>query len=153
MTDNPPIHRPFAPTTAGARWQGVEHKPYKEDGRDLFRDISRQTLFSRPDLAGELRYFEVLPGGHSTLERHQHVHAVLVLRGNGHALVGTEVFTLAQNDLITVPSMTWHQFRADAAAPLGFLCMVDAVRDKPQIPTAQELAALKSHPGIAQFLR
>lgn len=151
-SDNEHPHRSFADTQQGFRWQGVEHKPYKEDERALFEKISRQTLFSRPDLAGELRYFEVGADGFSTLERHQHVHAVLILRGGGQALVGTEVFTLKTNDLITVPPMTWHQFRANTGSPLGFLCLVDAVRDKPQLPSEDDLATLKSHPAIAKFL-
>ena len=151
-------HRASLPTPSGHhweghRWEGVDHKPYKHDDRALFKDISRQTLFSRPDLAGELRYFEVSPGGFSTLERHEHVHAVLILRGGGEALVGDQVLKLRQNDLVTVPPMTWHQFRAGADQALGFLCMVDAARDKPQLPTDAELAALKANPAIAQFLK
>jgi len=133
-------------------WERVGVHPYKDDGRALFRDVTRQILFSRPDLAGELRYFEVAPGGHSTLERHEHVHGVLVLRGRGRALVGEEVLELEQHDLVTVPPMTWHQFRAGAGEPLGFLCMVDAARDKPQLPTESELAALRALPGVAEFL-
>ena len=150
--DETPPHRPFQPGTDGHRWEGVEHKPYKKDERALFKDISRQTLFSRPDLAGELRYFEVAPGGFSTLERHEHVHAVLILGGGGEALVGVELIVLRQNDLVTVPPMTWHQFRAGADQPLGFLCMADAIRDKPQLPTDADLAALRSDPAIARFL-
>lgn len=145
-------HRAFAGSAAGVRWAGVEHKPYKEDERALFRDISRQTLFSRPDLAGELRYFEVAPRGFSTLERHEHVHAVLILHGGGEAMVGDSIVALARNDLVTVPPMTWHQFRAGADQPLGFLCMVDAVRDKPQLPTADDMEALTANPTIARFL-
>ena len=134
------------------RWDRVLLHPYKDDGRELFRDVTRQVLFSRPDLAGELRYFEVGPSGHSTLERHEHVHGVLILRGRGEALVGAEVVALDTNDLVTVPPMTWHQFRASADCPLGFLCMVDAVRDKPQLPTAEQRAALAADPKIAAFL-
>jgi quercetin dioxygenase-like cupin family protein len=150
-TDDTP-HRPFSATADGHRWEGVEHKPYKEDERALFKDISRQTLFSRPDLAGELRYFEVQPGGFSTLERHEHVHAVLILRGGGTALVGGRVVALGERDLVTVPPMTWHQFKADAGQPLGFLCMVDALRDKPQLPTPDDLAALSANADVARFL-
>ena len=152
---HPPDDKPHRAATAtpdGHRWEGVEHKPYKDDERALFKDISRQTLFSRPDLAGELRYFEIAPGGFSTLERHEHVHAVLILRGGGQALVGDQLVTLAQNDLVTVPPMTWHQFRAHAHQPLGFLCMVDATRDKPQLPTDADLAGLTSNPAVATFL-
>jgi mannose-6-phosphate isomerase-like protein (cupin superfamily) len=134
------------------RWEDVELLPYKEDGRALFRSITRQTLFSDPELAGELRYFEVAPGGYSTLERHEHMHAVLILRGRGHCLVGTEVRPVETRDLVTVPRLTWHQFRATADEPLGFLCMVNATRDKPQLPSPEDLAELQADPAIAAFL-
>ena len=55
-------------------------------------------------------------------------------------------------DLVTIPSSTWHQFRATEGEPLGFLCMVNVLRDRPQLPTDQELAALKSMPTVAAFL-
>ena len=135
------------------RWEGVEELPYKEDDRALFKSISRQVLFSDPALSGELRYFEVAAGGFSTLERHQHMHAVLILRGRGHCLVGREVRALETRDLVTVPPLTWHQFRATQGEPLGFLCMVNAQRDKPQLPTAEDLARLMADPAIAEFLR
>jgi mannose-6-phosphate isomerase-like protein (cupin superfamily) len=135
------------------RWNGVEERPYKEDDRALFKSISRQVLFSDPELQGELRYFEVAPDGFSTLERHQHMHAVMVLRGRGHCLVGHEVRPIETHDLVTVPPMTWHQFRATRGEPLGFLCMVNAMRDKPQLPTAADLAALTQDRDVAAFLR
>jgi S-methyl-1-thioxylulose 5-phosphate methylthiotransferase len=135
------------------RWEGVEELPYKEDARALFKSITRQVLFSDPAMEGELRYFEVAPGGFSTLERHEHMHAVLVLRGRGHCLVGEEVKPIGLRDLITVPPMTWHQFRATAAEPLGFLCMVNAARDKPQLPSPEELARLRANAKIDAFLR
>jgi quercetin dioxygenase-like cupin family protein len=134
------------------RWEGVEERPYKEDDRALFKSISRQVLFSDPALSGELRYFEVAAGGFSTLERHQHMHAVLILRGRGHCLVGGEVKSLETRDLVTVPPLTWHQFRASKGEPLGFLCMVDAERDKPQLPTAEDLARIAADPAVADFL-
>jgi len=136
----------------GYQWEAVARLPYKEDDRALFRSITRQVLFSDPQMASELRYFEIEPGGFSTLERHVHMHAVLILRGRGHCLVGTEVRVVGTRDLITVPPSTWHQFRATAGEPLGFLCMVDAARDKPQLPTGQDLAALAAHPAVAAFL-
>ena len=134
------------------RWEGVNTLPYKQDDRALFKSITRQVLFADPQLHAELRYFEIEPGGYSTLERHEHVHAVLILRGHGHCLVGKEVRAVELRDLITVPPLTWHQFRASAAEPLGFLCMVNAVRDKPQLPSAEDLAQLKSDEKIAAFL-
>jgi quercetin dioxygenase-like cupin family protein len=134
------------------RWEGVNTLPYKQDDRALFKSITRQVLFADPQLHAELRYFEIEPGGYSTLERHEHMHAVLILRGHGHCLVGKEVRAVELRDLITVPPLTWHQFRASADEPLGFLCMVNAVRDKPQLPSAEDLAQLKSDEKIAAFL-
>lgn len=134
------------------RWEGVECLPYKEDERALFKTVTRQILFSDPDLAGELRYFEVAPGGFTSLERHEHMHGVLILRGRGKCLVGTEVRAIEPHDLVTVPAWTWHQFRAASDEPLGFLCMVDATRDRPQLPTEAELAELKADAKIAAFL-
>jgi hypothetical protein len=52
-----------------------------------------------------------------------------------------------------VPPLTWHQFRATKSEPLGFLCMVNAQRDKPQLPTVEDLARLTADPAIAEFLR
>jgi S-methyl-1-thioxylulose 5-phosphate methylthiotransferase len=137
----------------GYRWEGVEELPYKEDGRALFKSITRQVLFADPQLDGELRYFEMAPGGFSTLERHEHMHAVLILRGRGHCLVGEEVRVIETRDLVTVPAMTWHQFRATQGEPLGFLCMVNAARDKPQLPSPEDLAKLERNARIAAFLR
>src|SRR5215475_2204816 len=143
---------PHRPTQGDGRWEGVAVLPYKEDGRDLFRSISRQVLFSDPELAGELRYFEIAPGGYSTLERHAHMHAVVVLRGGGHCLVGREVKRIAPHDLVTVPPWTWHQFRATCNEALGFLCLVNAARDKPVLPSPQDLAELRRAPPVAAFL-
>src|SRR4051794_9160090 len=133
-------------------WEGVEQRPYKEDERALYKTITRQVLFSDPEMAGELRYFEVAPGGFSTLERHEHMHGVLILRGRGHCLVGNEVKRIETRDLVTVPPMAWHQFRATTEEPLGFLCMVNAERDKPQLPTGGDVARLRENPAIASFL-
>jgi quercetin dioxygenase-like cupin family protein len=146
---NPP-RQPFR-AAKGDRWDEVELRPYKEDDRALFKTISRQILFSDPKLAAELRYFEVAPGGFSTLERHDHMHAVMVLRGRGHCLVGHEVHAINEHDLVTVPPWTWHQFRATSEEPLGFLCMVNAERDKPQLPSAEDLAALSRDESVARF--
>ncbi len=134
------------------RWEGVAHMPYKEDGAAPFKAISRQILHSDPNLAGELRYFEMDSGGYSTLERHAHVHGVMILRGHGHCLIGDKVHAVAPHDLVSIPPWTWHQFRATKGEPLGFLCLVNVARDKPQLPCEDDLKALKSDPAIAEFL-
>ena len=134
------------------RWDGVAHQPYKQDGSAPFKDISRQTLFHEAALGCELRYFEMDAGGYSTLERHEHTHAVMILRGSGQCMVGEEVRDVKQFDLVTIPGWTWHQFRATAGEPLGFLCMVNMQRDRPVLPSEDELAAMRANPAVTKFL-
>jgi quercetin dioxygenase-like cupin family protein len=133
------------------RWEDTDLLAYKEEGSAPFKAITRQSLFRHPEMKGELRYFEMAAGGYSTLERHQHVHAVLILRGRGQCMIGGEVFDLSQNDLVTIEPMTWHQFRANAGEPMGFLCMVNVDRDKPQLPTEAERDALAADPKAKAF--
>jgi quercetin dioxygenase-like cupin family protein len=140
--------------TGPFRWEDVPVLAYKEDGGTHFKAITRQVLMAEDGGTGaELRYFEIAPGGHSTLERHDHAHSVIVIRGHGKALVGPEVHALGMNDVVRVPPQTWHQFRATADVPLGFICIVRSERDKPRRPTADELAALRSDRKIASFIR
>jgi mannose-6-phosphate isomerase-like protein (cupin superfamily) len=124
------------------RWEGVDVLEYKQEGSAPFRDVTRQVLFDDPSLATQLRYFEVAPGGWTTLERHEHVHNVMVIRGRGRCLVGDRAWDLARNDLVSVPPMTWHQFLAAPDEPLGFLCLVDRERDRPQLPRPSEAESL-----------
>jgi len=138
MSDQPLVRK----HTGDFHWEGVDVLAYKQEGAAPFKDVTRQVLFDSADPPAQLRYFEVAPGGHTTLERHEHVHSVMVIRGRGQCLVGDRAYELGANDLVNVPPMTWHQFRAAADAPLGFLCLVAAQRDRPQMPAAHEVAAI-----------
>jgi quercetin dioxygenase-like cupin family protein len=152
MPDAAPEPPPLRQSQDDFRWAGVDLRLYKDENAAPFRAVSRQVLFSDPRLMGELRYFEIAPGGYTTLERHQHMHAVMILRGAGRALVGGAVHAVKPHDLVTVPPWTWHQFRAATQEKLGFLCLVDAARDRPQLPTPEELAALRADAEVARFL-
>ena len=141
-------------STEPFRWQGVPVLAYKEDVGTHFKAISRQVLFDDGShFDTQLRYFEIAPGGHSTLERHDHAHSVMVIRGRGQVLVGREILTLGTHDLVHVPPQTWHQFRAAAEEALGFLCLVKRERDKPHRPTPQDLSALRADAAVAAFIR
>jgi hypothetical protein len=79
------------------RWSGARQQEYKSgfgDARGMgWKGVSRCVL-ARPEAvpAGyELRYFEIEPGGYSSLEKHRHAHFIIVLRGRGRALVGRRV--------------------------------------------------------------
>ena len=134
-------------------WDGVPVLNYKEDGLH-FRDITRQVLYAgAPELPCQLRYFEIAPDGYSTLERHQHHHVVMILRGAGTALIADRVLPLAVHDVLHIAAGAWHQFRADHEMPLGFLCLVPIDRDRPERPRAEDLERLRQHPEIAAFIR
>lgn len=115
------------------RWP-VELRPYK-DGGELFRDVTRQTLLGEGEGEESLtfltRYFEVEAGGFSTLEQHQHPHAVVILRGRGTVQLGEQRFAIGPSDCVYVAPGEAHQFRADQGETLGFLCVVDRERDRP----------------------
>ena len=143
------VHRP---QTGALRWRGVDVLEYKRAGTAPFRDVTRQVVFDDPALHCQLRYFEIGPGGHTTLERHVHAHAMVIERGRGRAMVGDRVFDVAPHDLVHVPASTWHQFRAASDQPLGFLCMVNAERDRPELPSPADLARLREDPTLAQFI-
>ena len=145
-----PVWRPAA--EAGA-WKGVEVLHYKAEGSTAFKGVTRRVLFDDPELACQVRYFEVQAGGYSTLERHEHLHAVMVLRGRGRCLVGDGLYELRPHDLVSVPAMAWHQFQATPEEPLGFLCLVNTERDRPILPTSDDLACLRRDERIAAFIK
>lgn len=146
------------PQSEPCRWEGVNVLQYKADADNgkrgvPFKDITRQTLFDDPDLKCQVRYFEMAADGYSTLERHEHVHAVMILRGSGHCMVGERVFAVNERDLVNIPGMTWHQFHASAEAPMGFLCVVNQERDRPQLPAEEDLRVMRENPVVAGFIR
>jgi quercetin dioxygenase-like cupin family protein len=56
---------------------------------------------------------------------------VVVLRGKGEVLLGDDLHPLGPGDLVRVAADEPHQFRNDGTEPFGFLCVVDAARDRP----------------------
>ncbi len=118
----------------GFRWQGVEERAYKSVD-DSHSGVTRHLLLGgqldEAALQFETRYFEVAPGGHTSLERHRHPHAVIVIRGSGSLMGADECVGIRPFDCVYVAPDDVHQFRADRGEPLGFLCVVDRERDRP----------------------
>jgi len=135
------------------KWTDVAVSSYQQTGTN-FKDVTRQVLFDGlGDLPVQLRYFEVQAGGHSSLEHHEHIHLVFITHGAGQVLLGDEIHDIKDNDVITITPHTWHQFHAASDAPLGFLCLVNAVRDKFQLPTEEDLTEFAKKPKLASFIR
>ncbi|MBI3975183.1 MAG: cupin domain-containing protein, partial [Armatimonadetes bacterium] len=103
----------FDPATFS--WDGVGRQAYKPtvDTALAWEGVTRQTLIGA---AGEpvtfhLRYFEIAPGGFSSLERHRHAHTIIALRGQGRVRVGEEVVEVRPFDMVYVPPDVAHQFQ------------------------------------------
>lgn len=137
------------------RWNNIEELIYKdEDGNPSFKAVSRRKLFAENKPEGfEVRYFEVSPGGHTTLEKHEHIHIVIPIRGTGFCLVGSEIVKLEVNNLLYVPSWQWHQFKATENDYLGFLCLVKVERDRPTLPTKEEINQMKENKLVADYIK
>lgn len=140
------------------RWLGVEPRPYKphavaERGMGS-RGISRHRFVDPEALPAqfELRYFELEPEGYSSLEKHEHAHFVIALRGAGLALVGREVLELKPLDAVRVPPLAPHRWMNRGDGPFGFLCPVDASRDRPRPLDQAEWEALRGDPRTAPYV-
>lgn len=135
------------------QWETVPILTYKDEGTH-YKNITRQVLCEGlADVPCQLRYFEIAPEGHSTLEHHQHAHLVIIFRGEGEVLLGHKIYTVKEKDVITIPAHTWHQFRATKGSTFGFLCMVNIERDKPILPSEDDLELLCQDPAVAAFIR
>ncbi|MCK8516042.1 cupin domain-containing protein [Methylonatrum kenyense] len=138
------------------RWDSVDLKQYKTEGTG-FRDITRQTLLGEGSDESRLnfitRYFEVQPGGYSSLEHHEHPHAVVVIRGRGEVILQDRVEPIELHDCVYISSHTVHQFHPLGDEPLGFLCIVDRERDRPQIPDDESVARLRENDAVGRRLK
>ena len=114
---------------AGYRWEGIKVRAYKGSA---LRGVSRYPLVGESEgTPFHVRYFEVEPGGYTNLERHQHQHVVIPLRGDGEVLFGDRWRPVGFGDVVYIAPDETHQFRALDDEPFGFVCIVSAERDRP----------------------
>jgi len=137
-------------------WDSVGKKQYKTDSTN-FKDISRYSLLGEGENEQELnfqtRYFEIQPGGYSSLEFHRHPHSVIIIRGSGSVILGDEVHPLSLHDVVFISPETIHQFHADNEEPMGFICIVDRYRDRPSIPDDNMLDQTIPNPETRKKVR
>lgn len=115
-------------------WNNIQPANYKPTD-DSWKGVSRRVFVGE---AGEspkfhFRYFEVEPGGYTTYEQHQHEHVVFCVRGSGQAILGQETLKMEFGDVLYVAPDDPHQFlNKKGTEPFGFLCIVNAERDRPR---------------------
>jgi quercetin dioxygenase-like cupin family protein len=135
-------------------WSDIEPEPYKLSSEDWAR-VVRHVIVGHQGEATKfhVRYFEIGPGGFSSLEKHEHAHVVIGIRGTSKVIAGAECYDLGYLDTIYIAPNTPHQLVNEADEPFGFFCLVDAERDRPQPLTEDELARLKASPQTRDVAR
>jgi quercetin dioxygenase-like cupin family protein len=115
-------------------WNHIVPADYKPTD-DTWAGVSRRVFVGETGESPKfhLRYFEVEPGGYTTLEQHMHEHVVTVMRGTGTAVVGCKEFEMSFGDVLYVSPDDPHQFKNEGSEPFGFLCIVNAERDRPRL--------------------
>src|SRR5262245_5863437 len=93
-------------------WDGIAITEYKA-AAEHHCGVTRQTLIGQrgETTTFHVRYFEIAPGGYSSLEHHAHEHFVIVLRGHGEVQFGDSIHDLASGDAAYVAPHEVHQFR------------------------------------------
>ncbi len=138
-------------------WDGISPQVYKRGGAGEtglgWRDVVRHTLAAGDGLGFQLRYFEIGPGGFSSLEQHAHAHTIVVLRGRGRVVAGSTVLAVEPFDVAVIPGETPHQFLNAGSEPFGFLCPVDAERDPPRAVAPEVLARMLEDPVVRAAVR
>jgi quercetin dioxygenase-like cupin family protein len=115
-------------------WRGVKEEPYKTKGNEWSNIVRKVLIGSRGESTKfHVRYFEIGPGGCSSLERHRHEHVVICLRGEGVVQTGKRKSTMEFMDTLYIAPDTVHQLSNPFTEPFGFLCIVNAKRDRPKI--------------------
>ena len=119
--------------TGDLEWEGRPATVYKADESLPFAGVKRVELVGKAGEASdfELRYFELEPGGYTSLERHVHSHTVIGVRGEGMVVRNNEKAALKVNEIAYIGPLEPHQLRNESAAPFGFYCIVDRERDRP----------------------
>jgi quercetin dioxygenase-like cupin family protein len=115
-------------------WRGVADEPYKTVTGGWSNIIRRVLIGARGESARfHVRYFEIAPGGSSSLERHRHEHVVICVKGEGIVRTGKTKRGMGFMDTLYIAPDTIHQLSNPFKIPFGFFCIVNARRDKPEV--------------------
>lgn len=120
------IHR-FIAVDGSFRWENISVQGYESSemqGTTVRWLVGPEE--GAPSFA--VRYFEVEPGGFTSLDIHEHDHGVVVLRGRGRVQLGDDTVDVSFGDVVYVSPRELHQFRCTGQEPFGFLCVIPAER-------------------------
>ncbi|MBI4641176.1 MAG: cupin domain-containing protein, partial [Candidatus Tectomicrobia bacterium] len=133
-------------------WEHIPVEEYKP-GEGDWKSIIRQVIVGKKgeSTAFELRYFEIEPGGYSSLEKHLHEHVIIAVRGKGEVLAGCERHQLAFLDTVYISPDQPHQLLNPYSEPFGFFCIVNRDRDRPRPLSEEEREQLRPSPPIPTF--
>jgi mannose-6-phosphate isomerase-like protein (cupin superfamily) len=136
-------------------WEGVKKIGYKgQTSGDTFYKVDRQNIISGTDGVNfDVRYFECGQGGFTTLEKHEHVHIVMIARGQGRVIVRDRIYEALPNDFFVIPSWAPHQLVNAGSEPFAFFCSVNARRDKFVLLSREEIRELVKNPKLAEWLK
>lgn len=116
------------------KWEGIKTEKYKMSGNEWAKIIRKTLIGAHGESAKfHLRYFEIASGGNSSFEKHKHEHVVICIKGKGEAVVGKKTHQIDYLDVLYISPDTPHQLKNPLKSPFGFLCIVNAKRDKPKI--------------------
>ncbi|MCE5312582.1 MAG: cupin domain-containing protein, partial [Nitrospiraceae bacterium] len=109
-------------------WKGLKPEKYKDIAMGGWSDISRNVMVGAKGESTKfhLRYFEIAPGGRSSLELHRHEHVVIVINGAGRVRLGKKNYKVSYLDTIYISPDTVHQLSNPFDEPFGFFCIVNA---------------------------
>ncbi len=144
------LHEGFFKFLKNFSWENVPEKAYKSpDGS--WKGVRRYEIVKGKDV--HLRYFEIERGGFSTLEKHEHEHIVLCIRGEGIVVFGNQFRRMKPYDVVHISSWQPHQFVSDKET-FGFICIVPANRDRPRKLSREEVEELlRRNPQLSKVIR
>ena len=116
------------------KWRGIKDESYKAKSGGWSGIMRRVLIGSHGESAKfHVRYFEIAPGGNSSLERHGHEHVVICVKGEGLVRIGRTKRKMGFMDTVYVAPHATHQLINSFKEPFGFLCIVNSKRDRPEL--------------------
>lgn len=104
-------------------WDNVKENNLNSDG---LKGVTKSILIGPNESAPNyiMRYFQINPGGHSSLERHPQEHEVIILLGKGKVQIGKQIHGVTVHDVVFISPNELHQFCNPFDEPFGFICVI-----------------------------